>query len=312
MPLRAEKVERMLLSENQSPVQTNRILLAGITAAIIYQVIMLIFAGWQNRDVLKPDAVCYIRIATYYASGQFDLAVTGYWGPMLSWLIAPLLGLVENPLYAARIVMGLSAVIFLLGCISIFRSMEIHPAGILVGAWITAVMSVAWSVAAITPDLLMSGLMCMAISQMLSRQWVESRSTQVAVGALWGATYLAKAVAFPLAFLIGMAITSLWVIGRLQARREVLQSFAITLLGFLSVASIWILPLSLKYGGLVFSTSGKIAHAIVGPQRTLPYHPTSRIFHRPEPGRITSGEDPSTCLIITGRHSTAWHLPSIR
>src|SRR5574342_825911 len=95
-------------SARKSSAQIKRTLMAGIAVAIVYQLVLLILAGWKDRYVLNPDGVCYIRLASYYASGQFHLAVSGYWGPMLSWLIAPLLGAVENPLYAARMVMGLS------------------------------------------------------------------------------------------------------------------------------------------------------------------------------------------------------------
>lgn len=267
--------------------------MAGIAIAIVYQLVLLIMAGWKDRFVLNMDGVIYIRIASYYASENFDLAISGYWGPLLSWLIAPLLGVVENPLYAARIVMGLSAVVFLLGCISIFRNMEIHPAGILLGTWIAAAMSVAWSVAAITPDLLMSGLLCLAISLMVSRRWAESSLRQLTAGLLFGVAYLTKAVAFPMAILTASAIAALWVIGRIRNRTVVTRSLLITLLNFLLVCTGWILILSTKYKSIVFSTSGKIAYAIVGPPDKERYHPITRMFHTPEPGRITSAEDPT-------------------
>ncbi len=269
-----------------------RILIAGsILAAVIYQIVLLVLIGLQNRYKLNPDAVCYVRIASYYAEGQFDLAVSGYWGPMLSWLIAPLLNWFENPLDTARLVMGVSAFIFLLGSIALFRSMETPVVGLILGTWIVAVSTVAWSVAAITPDLLVSGLMCIAISKMFSTQWLESRTTQVTAGLLWGAAYLTKAVAFPLAILVGSAISVLWMIGRSPDRRTVWHSLAVTLITFFLVASPWIITLSYKYKSFVFSNSGRAAHAIVGPQAVDRNHPTFRHFHLPESGRITSAED---------------------
>lgn len=271
---------------------TQRILLLVTALAAIYQIILLITVGWQNRHVLNhPDGVFYVRIASYYANGQLDLAVNGYWGPLFSWLIAPLLGLVEHPLFAARIVMGLSAVLFLLGCISVLRSFEIHPAGQILGTWLVAAVSVAWSVESTTPDLLMSGLMCFAIARMVSRQWLHNRSAQIAAGVFWGFAYLTKPVAFPLTFLIGGAITALWSLS--SDRRLAWRSFAKMLSVFLLVASPWILTLSVKYKAPVFSTSGRIAHAVVGPPDIERFHPHSRIFHKPDPGRLTAAEDPT-------------------
>jgi hypothetical protein len=49
--------------------------------------------------------------------------------------------------------------------------------------------------------------------------------------------------------------------------------------------------LSLKYHGLVFSTAGKISHAVVGPPDRERDHPAIRTFHKPEPGRLASVED---------------------
>lgn len=240
--------------------------------------------------MLHPDAVMYLRIASYYASGQFDLMVSGYWGPMMSWLIAPLLSLVENPLDAARVFMGLSAVVFVLGCISIFRRLEILPAGLVLGTWITALASVAWSVQTTTPDLLLGGLICFAISTMLSPRWTLSRRTQVTAGMLWGAAYLTKAVAFPIAFAVGIVIASLYVLAQLSSIKVVVRSLGISFVGFILFAAPWIIALSLKYQRFVFSTSAKIAHAIIGPKNLDGMHPL--VLSPPEPGRISWFEDP--------------------
>jgi hypothetical protein len=66
-----------------------------------------------------------------------------------------------------------------------------------------------------------------------------------------------------------------------------------TVAGFLIVAGPWIGILSHKYGHLVFSTSGPIAHAIAGPLDMDRYHVVFRTFHKPETGRITYWEDPT-------------------
>jgi hypothetical protein len=98
-----------------SPMPLSRAALIGIGGAIGCQVMLLSIAGWHNRHViLIADAVSYIRIASYYLHGQFGLAVSGYWGPLFSWLMAPWLALVHSPLDAARIAMGMSAVVFCL------------------------------------------------------------------------------------------------------------------------------------------------------------------------------------------------------
>ncbi len=265
----------------------------GISGALFCQVILLMVAGWHNRYVIDNDAIAYIRIAGYYLHGQFDLAVSGYWGPLLSWMMVPWLAFVENTVDAARIAMGLSAIIFLLSCVAIFQNLDLHPAGVILGAWIVAAASIYWSVEFVTPDLLMSGFLGFAISRLVSESWIGSRSTPLMAGIWLGIAYFAKPIAFLMAFILSVGISILWVRSRVGSITQVLRSLAITLLSFLCLASPWVLILSHKYHHLTFTTSGTINHALVGPPDEDRYHPFRRKFHIPEPGRITSWEDPS-------------------
>ena len=158
----------------------------GVKASFVALVPLLVLAGWQNQHKLNPDGIAYLRIAGYYANAQTDLMVSGYWGPLLSWLMVPFLKLGWDPLAAARIAMGVSAIVFWFGCVTVFRSFRIPPVAIAPGAWLAALASVYWSARNISPDLLVGGLMAMAIGVMLDSQWQESRRTAVLAGLLWG------------------------------------------------------------------------------------------------------------------------------
>ena len=74
----------------------------------LYAVVLGVAAA-RNVDRLNPDAIAYLRIAHYAATGQLDLMISGCWGPLLSWLIAPLLAVGVDSLVAARVVLALSA-----------------------------------------------------------------------------------------------------------------------------------------------------------------------------------------------------------
>jgi hypothetical protein len=276
-------------------------MMLGMMWALVFQIAFLIVAGWNNRLALTPDGVALIRIASYYASGQTQLMISGYWGPLLSWLMVPWMYLGVHPLDAARIVMGLSAVVFLLGCISIFRVMQIPRAGAVLGTWVVAAASVVWCVDKIAADLLMGGLLCFAVSRMISPQWIDNPSTPFVAGIFCGASYLAKAVAFPLTFGLGLGLGVLWIMSRLSGIKKVLRSVVITMLGFALVAIPWVLILSWQYQRLTVSTSARINHALGKP--TGQDFPHIRMFHIPEPGRITWWEDPS-------RPFTSWQGPS--
>ncbi len=284
---------------------------AGLAAAFVAQVALLGIAGWQNRQILNADEIAYLRIASYYAHGPCNLAVSGYWGPLLSWMMAPFIGLGCPPLDAARIVMGLSAVFFLVSCVALFRCFQLPRWGVLLGTWITALTTVGWSVAQVTPDLLVGGFIALAVSKMVGMDWLENRRGAIVAGAFWGLAYLSKAVAFPLSFGVSAGLAGLWIFSRAGTRQRVFKSLAWTWLACLLVSGPWIALLSVKYHTLTFSTTARIAHTILGPPDVERYHPFAVTFYRPAPGRITAWEDPS---LMPYRHwsplessAYAWH-----
>ena len=42
---------------------------------------------------LAPDVISYLSIGRDYAAGRWGEAINGYWGPLMSWLLAPLLAM---------------------------------------------------------------------------------------------------------------------------------------------------------------------------------------------------------------------------
>ncbi len=266
------------------------------------QAVLLAIVGWRNQHLLNPDAVAYIRIAEYYANGQWPLAVTGYWGPLLSWLMVPWLKLGVAPLIAARVVMGLSGVVFLCGALAVFRAFRLPRVAWLTGAWLAMGWSVFWSVRNITPDLLMAGFLALAVSATMRGLATGQRSMLLAAGAWWGLAYLAKAVALPLTVLAGATLAMLVMRRRAQtgqAGRAPVLSLAIIWFGCALVAGPWIGVLSSHYDKFTFSTTGPIAHALAGPDPAARYHPAMVTLHQPEAGRVTQWEEPSK---MTYRH----------
>lgn len=280
-------------SSRRTPSWGRRLWFLALGGAFAFQAILLITAGVRNRQMVNPDAVSYIRASSYYLHGRLDLAVNGYWGPLLSWIIVPLLPLFRDPVGAARVAMGLSAVLFLAGCVSVFWAFRLSRAAVLAGTWLAAIASVEWSVAYITPDLLLAGLLALACSLVLAQSWLTRARTQVGAGLLLGAAYLAKAIALPFALLFLAAMSAIQLISRRSAARMVFSAGVRTMAGFAVIAAPWMIVLSLHYGRPVFSTSGLPAHAIVGPNDVERYHPTFVAWRQPPEGRVTTWEEPS-------------------
>lgn len=275
------------------------ILRRQLTLLFLAQAALLAVAAGRNAHQLNPDAIAYCRIAGYYAAGQMDLAVSGYWGPLLSWLMVPLAKLGLAPLAAARVVMAASGVVFLAGAVGAFRAFRLPPRALLAGAGIAAAWSVFWSVRNISPDLLLAGLAGLAIAATVEALLVPVAATTsaqrraVAAGMWWGVAYLAKAVALPWAVLVTAGFALFAAAGRADLRRAVAGRLGVMWLCLGLVAGPWIAALSLHYGKFTFSTTGPIAHALAGPGEASRYHPAMVTLHAPDGGRVTQWEEPS-------------------
>ena len=266
---------------------------ASLVAACFVQIVLLVKSIWLFRDQIYPDGVSYIRIAQYCLRGQTDLMISGVWSPLLSWLIVPWLLVFDDPLHAAHAAMAVSAVVFLFGCFCVLRAVRLPGTAIMIGTWITAFLSVAWSTAVISPDLLMPGLFCYGTSRLFSNTWVANARAALGAGIVLGTAYLAKAIALPVSALVLIALAATNVVVYQSNLRQTVRAATIVVAGFLIVAGPWIGVLSYKFGRPVFSTSGAINHAIVGPPDMPRSHPDQRHFYKPDPGRITVSEDPT-------------------
>ena len=277
---------------DQSPREDQSPLPRLVPAVFVFQILALAAAGWINRQALNPDGVAYMRIASYYAAGRMDLAISGYWGPLLSWLLVPWLKAGATAVVAARIVMALSAVYFLWACWRVFVRFGLRGKPLNWALGSVAAVSVLWSVENITPDLLLGALVGHAFSTMTAARWLERPVAAWQTGLWWGLAYLAKGVALPVALLICAGMGALWWSERPGSRAHLTRGLLFTLLGFSLLAAPWVAILSAKYGQFTFSTSSRLNHAMVGPSDVRRFYPLDRGFHRPEPGRVTFWEDP--------------------
>ena len=247
----------------------------------------------NNMQQMNTDAIAYMRIAEYWSSGNLGFAVNGYWGPMLSWLMVPFLWLGVEPLLAGKLAMLISGAIFFHGSLFLVRSVGLRLVDELIVAWVLALTIPGWMSNHVTPDLLVAGLMAFALGQAVSPDWLANRRRALGTGATWGLAYLAKAVALPVGVVVSVLLALCWRLGQAENRQAAWRQLGVSLGLLALLATPWITVLSLKYDKPTFSTSGSIAHAIVGPGYDKPAHPFGSTIYKPEPGRVTAWEDPS-------------------
>jgi len=253
----------------------------------------IVIIGIVFRFSMNTDAVAYLRIAQYYADANFDLAISGYWGPLFSWLLVPFLKIGIPPLISARILMALSAIFFYFACDYFFKRSNLREEWGAAGRLTAGFASLIWSVQQITPDLLMAGLLTIGTAKIIPENRDENGYDWLITGLVFGLAFLAKPVAFPIVILmIGLFPAIIFVSERHKFFIALKDATKIAVV-FLLISGVWITVLSCKYHKVTISTSSVIAHAIVGPNANGGLHPFSTGLQPPETGRITNWEDPS-------------------
>ncbi|MCB0344260.1 MAG: hypothetical protein KDD66_04050 [Bdellovibrionales bacterium] len=262
----------------------------------LLQAVLLIGAATYCYGQLNPDAIAYLRVAEHIISGEFGLALNGYWSPLFSWLLVPLLLLDADPIFAVRALMVISALAFSGGAYLLFCELRLSSKVLHASLLGTMLLSVALSYFAVAPDLLMAGGFFVLLSRLIRSDWLLNRSVAMQCGFAAGFLYLCKAAALPLtlAVLVGVLLMHFW--QQNASSKQLLKSALFFVAGTSCVAGPWILILSVHYGYPTISTVASIAHAIEGPWDYSPHGEVIPGFSGiliPEAGRLTTWEEPS-------------------
>ncbi|HEV8608209.1 MAG TPA: hypothetical protein VGQ99_22930 [Tepidisphaeraceae bacterium] len=241
---------------------------------VVYCTVAVVL-GLRQRELMNADAVNYIRRAQYLLNGQFYYFLSEHWSLMLSGLIAPLMALKIDGLYAARIVLGIVGAVYMVCFILLARRLlKVHWAWHCVAGVVLAPLVAAMAMRAITPDLLLAVWLVIYFLIVLHPKLLESSGRQFLAGVVGGFAYLAKSFGLP--FVLAHLLMTLILLisrreeGAVAVRGERLKklsfAYARGLLGFLLIAAPWIGALSWKYHHLTFGSAGAAAHGMLAPQ----------------------------------------------
>jgi len=279
---------------------------AVLVAPMAVYVPLAIILGIRHKENLLGDAVCYVRRALYLSQGEFYYSISGYWSPLISWCMTPLVYFGMDGLYAARVVLCVWGALFIVVAGFLLRAMTTWDAWWRLGVMVVVALGTA-SVAAghVTPDILMATGLVAYLAAIMSADLMERRGAQWLVGVLGGVAYLGKAYALPFVVVhlpVTLALRG-WVMWRggngptAEARafgavcRRVFNAYGMAMLGLAVTAGVWVGVLSWRYGRFTFSTAGARAHAVVGPYRPAREIP---VLTPPEGPYLVGWENPET------------------
>jgi len=205
--------------------------------------------------VNNPDAFQYISIARKIADGHFAHSINGYWSPLLSWFLAVPLFFGINSIIAfklVQIIIGFFLINAWLRLLALLDFGNLYK-GILALAIIPFALDYALLNA--TADLLFLTVLFYCLIIFLKNEWMNSRSEIIRLGVLGSLLYFSKAFGFPL-FISLLGLTAILSISK-KEHKQIIHKIFPALVVFLSLSSLWILHLSIKYHHVTISEAAK-------------------------------------------------------
>jgi hypothetical protein len=265
-----------------------------------------------NNHAMNEDGINYLDMADAYMRGDWQNAINSVWSPMYSWILGPILHLLDPPMkWEFPIAHLVNFVIFLgaLVCFEFFwrqviHYMQINALGgsgeqyttlpewaLLALGYLLFISSALYQIGiwAVTPDMLMSAFVYLAAGLILRiRLGNDSWRTFILLGWVLGLSYLAKAFMFPLAWIVlGISFFS---VGN---TRRAIPRVIVGIIAFLLVSAPFITALSFVKGDITFSDAGTLTYARYlndvpyphwqgdPPGNGTPEHPSRKILDEP-------------------------------
>jgi hypothetical protein len=258
---------------------------------------------------MNTDGVAYLDVADAYLRGDWSEAVNPVWSPLYSWILGPVLHLLQPSMrWEFAVVHWVNFAIYLLALVCFefllrqaqrWRDSRPRPdettrlpdwafrsLGYAIFIWSSLYLIEIW---AVTPDMLLATLVYLAAGLLLRlRIGAPPGWTFALLGLVLGLAYLAKSAMFPLAF-VCLIVGLISVEDRRRSRVSALLGLAV----FLLVSVPWVTVISGQTGHLTIGEAGKLTYMrYVGgipyphwqgdvPGMGTPLHATRKIFEEP-------------------------------
>jgi len=237
-----------------------------LQAILIYIILaLLLYPHFQYQ--LNPDGVSYMSIAQKYLSHDYENAINGYWGPLISWLMLPVMTFALKPWISANIVLIVTGLFVIIFSNYIIKKTDIKPWLHLIVIDVISVVVVFFVYRAISPDLLFVLFSLVFLIQILNESLRSDKLAGIYFGITGVGLYLTKSFGFPFFIAIFFAYCLMYYFrsDKIKDRHRIILNFFTGMIVFFLLSGIWIFLISNKYGHLVIGTAGIYNRALTEP-----------------------------------------------
>jgi hypothetical protein len=246
------------------------------------------------RYALNIDTVSYISIAQKYLRADWSHAVNGFWGPLYSWLMIPLMAVGVDAAASALAASLGGGLVALLGVIRLSRQFEMSEEIRWSILWALIPVFLYFSVTYMTPDLLLLGILFLYFSILFDPDYIRGHYNGIFCGVLGGLAYFAKAYAFYFFLLHFTLLGFLHIRSAVpgKEKRAAVRQLLLGIIVFCFLSGVWASLISQKYGRITVGTAGAYNHARTNPASWGSFYLEGVIIPPPDGSAVSIMDDP--------------------
>ncbi|MEO0288248.1 MAG: hypothetical protein ABIN00_01210 [candidate division WOR-3 bacterium] len=213
------------------------------------------------RYQINPDGISLINITKKYLTGNFKLAVNGYWSPLISFLLVPFLVVFKEGIISFKILS------YFIGLFSIYSfDRFLKNSGVksnyrkIFLMIILPVVTTHFTLITITSDFITTTFFLFLLSFLVDENIFKQKYSFILVGFIGFLTYLAKTYGF--FFFLGLLMI-LFLFNLIKKDFKNVKYFFLSGIVFIFLSSIWIIAISAKYGYPTLGTTGKFNYTVL-------------------------------------------------
>ncbi len=241
-----------------------------VLVLIVYLIMGIVLFRYYQFQI-NNDGIGYISTAKLYLTGDIHTAINDYWGPLLSWLLVPLMFFAKTPVAAlasAKILSLILGFFTIIGVRQLSYRFEMDEVVRTVILFMMVPVVLYFAMSIISPDLLMVCILVYFLAIIFDVNYPNKLTNGLLCGILGALAYFTKSygLTFFLSIFLILSLCHYLRDSDRNRRKKVLKNFLLGITVFLMISCVWIGLISSKDDKLTFGTAAEFNHALVGPE----------------------------------------------
>lgn len=262
-----------------------------LIASILYLACCLLLYPYYSY-IFDDDGIGYMMVARRLAGGDWHNAVNGYWSPLHSWIVVPLIKSGMTEITAFRISNWIIGLLILVWVHRLSNKTGLSNQLKAILLMVCIPIAIHYAIYEVAADVLFCWLALVYTDIITEKDFFEKPRLNLLCGVVAALLYFSKAYAFPF-FLLHFTLVQGWFYFTTDdpgKMKWLLRNMALGIGSFLLLSAPWIWTLYEKYDEFTFGYSGRLNQDVHLYSRQLTSN--ALVYPPPYPDSPGSWEDP--------------------